>query len=129
MAPVPPISRRLFLAGGAAVVLGACSGGSRSDTTTPPQPTTAAGAGTPASAISTSSTTTTPPSLPGNPFTLGVASGDPDGESVILWTRLAPDRLNGGGMPDQAVTVRWEIGSSPSYSAVFLMLRNPSVCV
>jgi phosphodiesterase/alkaline phosphatase D-like protein len=34
-----------------------------------------------------------------NPFTLGVASGDPTRTSVTLWTRLAPDPLNGGGMP------------------------------
>ena len=31
-------------------------------------------------------------------FTLGVASGDPTPTSVVLWTRLAPDPLNGGGM-------------------------------
>lgn len=25
------------------------------------------------------------------PFTLGVASGDPTSDSIVLWTRLAPD--------------------------------------
>lgn len=38
-----------------------------------------------------------------NPFTLGVASGEPTAHSVILWTRLAPDPVNTtnpGGMPD-----------------------------
>lgn len=30
------------------------------------------------------------------PFKLGVASGDPRPRSVVLWTRLAPDPLNGG---------------------------------
>ena len=44
-----------------------------------------------------------------DPFTLGVASGDPAPESVVLWTRLAPDPLNGGGMPDEDVPVRWEV--------------------
>ena len=44
-----------------------------------------------------------------SPFTLGVASGDPGDEGVVLWTRLAPDPLNGGGMPPGAVDVRWEI--------------------
>ncbi|SFE80067.1 alkaline phosphatase D [Bacillus sp. OV194] len=43
------------------------------------------------------------------PFTLGVASGDPLSDGVVLWTRLAPDPLNGGGMPAQAVPVKWEI--------------------
>lgn len=28
--------------------------------------------------------------FPSNPFTLGVASGDPEADSVVLWTRLAP---------------------------------------
>ncbi|MBD2439215.1 alkaline phosphatase [Nostoc sp. FACHB-110] len=43
------------------------------------------------------------------PFTLGVASGDPLPDSVVLWTRLAPDPLNGGGMPTRNVMVHWEI--------------------
>jgi alkaline phosphatase D len=46
-----------------------------------------------------------------NPFTLGVASGDPGPDGVVLWTRLATDPLNGGGMPDEAVNVRWEIAT------------------
>ncbi|MDI3411947.1 PhoD-like phosphatase N-terminal domain-containing protein [Bacillus sonorensis] len=30
------------------------------------------------------------------PFTLGVSSGEPLPDSVVLWTRLAPEPLNGG---------------------------------
>lgn len=44
-----------------------------------------------------------------NPFTLGVASGSPRETGVILWTRLAPDPLKGGGMPAGDVTVRYRI--------------------
>jgi alkaline phosphatase D len=33
-----------------------------------------------------------------NPFTLGVASGDPTPDGVVLWTRLAPSPLNGGNL-------------------------------
>ncbi|UNO42383.1 alkaline phosphatase D family protein [Streptomyces sp. MST-110588] len=45
-----------------------------------------------------------------NPFTLGVASGDPLPGSVVLWTRLAPSPYEpGNGMPDAPVAVRWEI--------------------
>ena len=40
------------------------------------------------------------------PFTLGIASGSPRPNSVILWTRLAPDPLNGGGLPMQDFQVR-----------------------
>ena len=39
-------------------------------------------------------------------FTLGVASGEPRPDGVVLWTRLAPDPLAGGGMPPVAVPVR-----------------------
>lgn len=38
----------------------------------------------------------------GNPFSLGVASGDPLPDGVVLWTRLAPDPVSedgAGGMP------------------------------
>jgi len=40
------------------------------------------------------------------PFKLGVASGDPTSDGVVLWTRLAPDTLNGGGMPDEDVRAK-----------------------
>lgn len=49
------------------------------------------------------------PALPENPFTLGVASGDPAPDGVVLWTRLAPKPLEGGGMPSAAVEVTWEV--------------------
>jgi alkaline phosphatase D len=39
------------------------------------------------------------PKFSAYPFTLGVASGDPLPHGVILWTRLAPLPINGGGMP------------------------------
>ena len=44
-----------------------------------------------------------PLKLDTDPFTLGVASGDPSPDGAVLWTRLAPDPLHGGGMPAQAV--------------------------
>ena len=43
------------------------------------------------------------------PFTLGVASGDPQPDGVVLWTRLAPQPLEGGGMPMAVVEVNWEV--------------------
>ena len=49
-------------------------------------------------------------SLGDYPFTLGVASGDPDADSVMLWTRLAPSPLlEDGGMPQRPVLVEWRI--------------------
>ena len=53
------------------------------------------------------------------PFPLGVASGDPDDRSVVLWTRLANDPLvPGGGLPANPVTVGWEVAVDPGFSQV-----------
>jgi alkaline phosphatase D len=49
------------------------------------------------------------------PFKLGVSSGDPLPDGVVLWTRLAPDPLNGGGMPDRRVTVQWQIATDDTF--------------
>lgn len=51
-------------------------------------------------------------------FALGVASGEPAPDSVVLWTRLAPDPLNGGGMPPAPVPVRWEIAEDEAMRRV-----------
>ena len=58
-------------------------------------------------------------SFTSDPFTFGVASGDPDHESVILWTRLAPKPLEpGGGMPKAPVEVHWEIAEDSSFKKI-----------
>lgn len=44
-----------------------------------------------------------------NPFSLGVASGSPKPDRVILWTRLAPDPLKGGGMPKGRVRIHYKV--------------------
>ena len=50
------------------------------------------------------------PSLADDPFSLGIASGEPTVDGVVLWTRLAPKPLQpDGGMPPEPVAVRWEI--------------------
>lgn len=46
------------------------------------------------------------------PFSLGIASGDPVADGVVLWTRVAPEPLAGGGMPNQAVEVGWQVGEA-----------------
>ena len=51
-------------------------------------------------------------------FRLGVASGDPTDDSVILWTRLAPEPLLGGGMPDVDVAVDWEVATDDTFNEV-----------
>lgn len=55
----------------------------------------------------------------GNPFALGVASGEPSSEGVVLWTRLAPDPLaHASGMPPRRVPVRWEVSESETFHPI-----------
>lgn len=56
-----------------------------------------------------------------DPFTLGVASGDPSPDGVVLWTRLAPEPLaedGHGGMPPQPVAVRYEVATDEHFRAI-----------
>ena len=52
------------------------------------------------------------------PFTLGVASGEPLPDGVVLWTRLAPEPLAGGGMPAVNVEVSWEVAPDRSFRTI-----------
>jgi alkaline phosphatase D len=56
--------------------------------------------------------------LSDNPFSLGVASGDPSPDGFVLWTRLAPNPLEGGGMPEEPVEVTWEVAEDEQFSKV-----------
>ncbi|CAL9459568.1 alkaline phosphatase [Streptomyces griseomycini] len=56
--------------------------------------------------------------LPDGVFSLGVASGDPLPDGIVLWTRLAPDPLNGGGMPDRPVPVEWQLATDARFRRV-----------
>jgi alkaline phosphatase D len=62
----------------------------------------------------------TPPPvpLPDGLFSLGVASGDPLHNAVVLWTRLAPAPLEGGGMPAVDIPVRWEVATDEAFAHV-----------
>jgi alkaline phosphatase D len=52
------------------------------------------------------------------PFKLGVASGDPESDGVVIWTRLAPDPIHGGGMPAEDVRVRWQVATDEGMTKV-----------
>lgn len=55
------------------------------------------------------------------PFTLGVASGDPAEDSVVLWTRLATDPLapdGKGGMPDKQIPVQYQVATDENFRDV-----------
>src|SRR5258706_10882867 len=54
-----------------------------------------------------------------DPFSLGVASGYPLPNGVVLWTRLAPvPEAPGGGMAPEVVPVRWEIARDERFAHV-----------
>ena len=53
-----------------------------------------------------------------DPYTLGIASGYPEPDGIILWTRLAPDPLAGGGMPPLPVEVTWEVAGDDTFRQV-----------
>ncbi|RKN07581.1 alkaline phosphatase D family protein [Streptomyces radicis] len=70
------------------------------------------------------------PRFTGDPFRLGVASGDPHPDGVVLWTRIAPDplALDGlGGLPDQSVDVEWEIAHDEGFAQVAQRGTVPAV--
>ena len=57
----------------------------------------------------------------GEPFTLGLASGDPSPDGMVLWTRLAPVPLaeDGlGGVPQRVIPVQWELAQDEGFRRV-----------
>lgn len=99
VAPLPgsfPLSRRRFVLAGASLAAAAAASSTRLR-------------GAVAAA----------PKLPGYPFTLGVASGDPTPDGFVLWTRLAPRPLEvGGGMPPEPVEVSWQVAEDEGMGRV-----------
>lgn len=59
------------------------------------------------------------------PYTLGIASGDPLPDAVVIWTRLAPRPLEPyGGMPRASWRVEWEVAEDPQFSRRVLRGRT-----
>ncbi|MEJ7838793.1 MAG: PhoD-like phosphatase N-terminal domain-containing protein, partial [Thermomicrobiales bacterium] len=85
-----PLNRRSFVLGSSAAAIGlAFPGAGRS------QPTPVA-----------------TPVFGDNPFTLGVASGEPLPDGVVLWTRLVPVPFaENGGMQPNPVEVHWRVAN------------------
>jgi len=54
-----------------------------------------------------------------DPFTLGVASGDPDATSVVLWTRLVPAPMEADATRlDVDVDVAWQVANDPDFVTI-----------
>lgn len=58
------------------------------------------------------------PRFTSNPFALGVASGSPTHESVVLWTRLVPDGTFASRLGREPVTVRWELADDDKFAKI-----------
>lgn len=58
------------------------------------------------------------PTFSAYPFSLGVASGDPTPDGMVLWTRLAPEPLAGGGMAPEPVEVAWEVAEDEAMTKI-----------
>ena len=58
------------------------------------------------------------PRFASDPFALGVASGSPTHDSVVLWTRLAPEAFFGSTPREDPVTVRWEIADDDKFDRI-----------
>lgn len=53
-----------------------------------------------------------------DPFTLGVASGDPTPDGVVLWSRLSRPSLEEAGAHLETVPVQWELSEDASFSRI-----------
>ncbi|GAA4116966.1 alkaline phosphatase PhoD [Knoellia locipacati] len=56
-----------------------------------------------------------------DPFTLGVASGDPESDGFVIWTRLALDPLAAdglGGMPSSRFQLNWQVATDERFANV-----------
>ncbi|WP_222721229.1 alkaline phosphatase D family protein [Actinomadura sp. HBU206391] len=51
-----------------------------------------------------------------DPFGIGVASGDPLPDGVVLWTRLVADPFDAASMGARPVPVAWEVSSDPRFA-------------
>jgi alkaline phosphatase D len=71
-----------------------------------------------AAAASSSLVHAAPSNAAGYPFSLGVASGAPLPDSVILWTRILPDPLAAAPLPPLAFTLRWEVAHEEAFRTI-----------
>ncbi|MCZ8195863.1 MAG: PhoD-like phosphatase N-terminal domain-containing protein, partial [Aquidulcibacter sp.] len=58
------------------------------------------------------------PKFISDPFTMGVASGDPTQDGFVLWTRLAPEPLDPEYSIDGLVDVQCEIAEDEAFTKV-----------
>ncbi len=111
-----PWTRRRFLGAGLGLAAAACSGDGESAGS---DPTTTTGAPDPTTTTTTTAAERTlvasPPWEGPTPFGLGVASGDPDQSSVVLWTRLIVDPLSSDRIEFGEVDLAVDVALDPAF--------------
>ena len=58
------------------------------------------------------------PKFKQNPFTLSVASGDPEPYGVVIWTRLSESPLIGEVTLETPIEVKWEVAHDESFKSI-----------
>ena len=53
-----------------------------------------------------------------NPFALGIASGCPTHDSIVLWTRLLDDGVFSSNLPNQDIPVKWEVALDSQFGNI-----------
>ena len=54
-----------------------------------------------------------------NPFSLGIASGDPSPDGFVIWTRLAPEPGEAhGGMAIEPMPASWEVAADEGFGTI-----------
>ena len=53
-----------------------------------------------------------------NPFSLGIASGSPTSDSVVLWTRLGLAEIEAVGLSNRPASVTWQIAHDRSFGRI-----------
>lgn len=51
-----------------------------------------------------------------NPFSMGVASGAPTPDGIVLWTRLDPTAIEAAGLNGKSIPVTWQIAHDAQFS-------------
>ncbi|HJV84856.1 MAG TPA: alkaline phosphatase D family protein [Noviherbaspirillum sp.] len=52
------------------------------------------------------------------PFSLGIASGSPRADRVVIWTRILPDPLDAFSAGAQAYAVQWEMAEDEAFTRI-----------
>ena len=114
------IDRRAFLAAlGAATVVAACTGGDGDGANSGRNGSDSPGDSVPEERPIQSASVDPRPDLPGELFALGVASGDPLHDRVMLWTRLVAEPLApSGGLDTGDVDVAFDVAVDDSFGDI-----------